>query len=71
MFHSVGSRAAIFPGEGSAASPVDVIYLVSGNELSSGDTMKRVPLDMYMLRNIVQPGTCSTIVVSGRPATAG
>ncbi|KAI5985624.1 hypothetical protein EDD15DRAFT_2301604 [Pisolithus albus] len=64
MFHLLGLRAAIFSGVTSAARPVDVIYLIPGNELGDDDTISRVPMNIYMSRKTVHPGTCLTSVFS-------
>jgi hypothetical protein len=46
MVHGVGSRSALFSGVFSAGRPVDVMYLVSGNEDGEEVRIRRVPFAM-------------------------
>ena len=46
MFHGVGSRSALSSGVFNAARPVDVMYLVSGNEEGEEVRIRRVPFAM-------------------------
>jgi hypothetical protein len=66
IFCFVGSLAAIFSGVLSAIKPVEVMSLIAGKSDGLEDTMKRVPLAIYMFRKTVHPGACDTIEVSGR-----